>query len=122
MPFRDVHGHRRLVELLARSVARDSLPPSLIFSGASGVGKRRVAISTAQALNCTTPPPATPLLERDACGSCSACQRIARGIHPDVVHIEPGDSGSIKVEQARDIIERAAYRPFEAPGRHRERG
>ena len=40
MPFRDVIGHRRIVELLSRSVARDALPPSLIFAGPAGVGKR----------------------------------------------------------------------------------
>ena len=31
--------------------------------------------------------------------------------------VEPGDSGSIKIEQTRDIVDRAAYRPFE--GRRR---
>jgi DNA polymerase-3 subunit delta' len=30
-----------------------------------------------------------------------------------VLVIEPGDSGSIKIEQVRDVVERAAYRPFE---------
>ena len=54
MPFRDLIGHRRLVALLARSVARDALPPSLIFAGPAGVGKRLTALATAQALNCTT--------------------------------------------------------------------
>ena len=53
----------------------------------------------------------------DACGVCASCQRIARGVHPDVSIIEPGDSGAIKVDQIRDVVERAAYRPFE--GRRR---
>jgi DNA polymerase-3 subunit delta' len=30
-----------------------------------------------------------------------------------VIFVEPGDSGSIKIDQVRDIIDRAAYRPFE---------
>ena len=48
---------------------------------------------------------------------CAACTRIARGVHADVLLIEPGDTGAIKIDQVRDAIERAAYRPFE--GRRR---
>jgi DNA polymerase-3 subunit delta' len=183
MPFRDVFGHRRLLGVLARSVHRGSLPPSLILAGPSGVGKRRVAVALAQALNCTDlqvfaepashPAPgvpssdhstaspfpttgvtaplipklavpalasdggrATPMfpaadvtaptnfgvgvpapISQDACGRCPACLRIARGVHPDVSIIEPGDTGVIKVDQIRDVVDRAAYRPFE--GRRR---
>src|SRR3954470_7288705 len=111
MAFRDVIGHRRIVALLARSIARDSVPPSLIFSGPAGVGKRLTAIAVAQALNCLSP------ADSDACGTCAACTRIARGVHPDVLVIEPGDFGSIKIEQVRDVVDRAAYRPFEGKRR-----
>jgi DNA polymerase-3 subunit delta' len=116
MPFRDVIGHRRLVGLLSRSVLRASLPPSLIFAGASGIGKRVAAVATAQAMNCLAPKKGTDI-ELDACGVCAACKRIQRGVHPDVLVVEPGDNGSIKIEQVRDIVDRAAYRPFE--GRRR---
>ena len=51
------------------------------------------------------------------CGTCSVCTRIARGVHPDVLIVEPGDTGSIKIDQVRDIVDRAGYRPFE--GRRR---
>ncbi len=121
MPFRDVLGHRTLVTLLARAVERGALPPSLLFAGPPGVGKRLVALSTAQTLNCQTPHrPADPSaasahqLPLDACGTCASCARIVRGIHPDVPLIAPGDSGSIKIETIREMIERAAYLPFEA--------
>jgi len=52
MPLRDVIGHRRIVELIARSLRTGSLPPSLLFAGPAGVGKHLVAVSIAQALNC----------------------------------------------------------------------
>ena len=42
-----------------------------------------------------------------------ACTRITRGVHPDVQMIEPGESGSIKIEQVREAIDRAVFRPFE---------
>lgn len=121
MPFRDIIGHRKLVGLLARSVARHSLPPSLIFSGPVGVGKRLAAISTAQALNCLEPVAFTTADGAadgvDACGVCPACTRIARGMHPDVLVIEPNDKGNIRIEPVREAIARAGFRPFE--GRRR---
>jgi DNA polymerase-3 subunit delta' len=116
MPFRDVVGHVRLVDLLSRSAGAGALPPSLLFTGPAGVGKRLTAVALAQSLNC--PHPRSSVNGHpDACGTCSVCKRIARGVHPDVPIVEPGDSGSIKIEQVRDIVERVAYRPFE--GRRR---
>ncbi|MCA1561342.1 MAG: AAA family ATPase [Acidobacteria bacterium] len=125
MPFREITGHRRLLELLARAARRGSLSPSLIFAGPDGVGKRVAAIALAQVMNCQTPVPLgedplgeDPLGEdKDACGTCASCRRIARGVHADVLLIEPGETGAIKVDQIREAIERTAYRPFE--GRRR---
>lgn len=111
MSFRDIVGHRRAVELLSRAVARASVPQSLIFAGPAGVGKRRTALALAQALNCLDPGGV------DACGICTACRRIARGIHPDVFFITPEESGSTKTAQVRDAVDHAAFRPFE--GRRR---
>lgn len=113
MPFRSIVGHHRVVDLLARAVARDSLPPSLILSGPEGVGKRRVALALAQAVNCLKPvtkesgfrsqdsgatardtgavliPDSRfPIPVVDACGECGACRRIERGIHPDVLLVD----------------------------------
>jgi DNA polymerase-3 subunit delta' len=114
--FSSVIGHRRIVSLLSRAVARESLPPALLLAGPSGIGKRRMAMAVAAAVNCLQPR-AGAGLERDACGECPACRRIARAVHPDVILIEPGDSGTIKIDQVRDVIDRAGYRPFE--GRRR---
>jgi DNA polymerase III subunit delta' len=151
VPFRTIAGHSRLLSLLSRAIARDSMPPAVLMAGPAGVGKRLTATAVAQAINCLQPitPPGPPRtdspaqrdpactgnaartesaaqrdtasatggLERDACGECAACRRIARGTHPDVVTIEPGESGSIKIEQLRDVIDQSQYRPFE--GRRR---
>jgi len=153
VPFRTIAGHSRLLSLLSRAIARDSMPPAVLMAGPAGVGKRLTAIAVAQAINCLQPvlkpgplrtespaqrDPAYALtpgplraesaaqrdpayetgeFERDACGECASCRRIARGTHPDVIVVEPGESGSIKIEQLRDVIDRSQYRPFE--GRRR---
>ena len=111
MPFRDIAGHRHLLDLIAIAATRNALPPSLIFSGPDGVGKRAAAIALAQLLNCPTPKGA------DACGVCASCTRIARLVHADIFLVRPSDTGAIKVDQVRDAIERTGYRPFE--GRRR---
>jgi DNA polymerase-3 subunit delta' len=116
MSFSAIVGHRRLLQLLSRAVARDTLPPALLLAGPAGVGKRRAAMALARAINCVKPV-AGEEFERDACGACASCRRIERGVHPDVIVIVPGDTGSIKIDQIRDVIEGAGFRPFE--GRRR---
>ena len=72
MPFSDVIGHARLVELLRHACARDRVPQSLIFAGPEGIGKRVVATALAQAVNCPR------RKDGDGCGTCATCRRIAR--------------------------------------------
>ncbi|MEX2270334.1 MAG: hypothetical protein WD690_02605, partial [Vicinamibacterales bacterium] len=137
MSFRDIAGHRPILKLLASAIARESLPQSLLFNGPEGIGKFAVAMAVAQAVNCPNrreeaergvgAPRATELggaqgspperFDGDACGRCAACTRIARGVHGDIIVVEPGESGSIGIDQVRDALEHVSYRPFE--GRRR---
>ena len=127
MAFRDVSGHRALIRLVARAVARGSLPPSLILAGPDGVGKRLVATALAQALNCVEPRRAAPAdaesggdvgsLPIDACGQCGVCQRIARGSHPDVLTLGLDGDAAITIDEVRQAVGEVRYRPFE--GRRR---
>ena len=111
MPFRDLIGHTRLAALLARAVARESVPPTLLLAGPAGVGKWRVAGALAEALNCLAP------ADGDACGTCRACDRIARDVHVDVKRLEPDDTGKIKIDEVRVVLEGCGYRPFEGKRR-----
>jgi DNA polymerase-3 subunit delta' len=126
MTFRALVGHRRVTALLSRAVARNTLPPTLLFAGPAGVGKWQAAIATSQALNCLNPvgPGDVPVggdaverLATDACGECRSCERIIRGLHVDVIAVTPDDRASIKIDVIRDVLGRTSYRPFE--GRRR---
>ena len=111
-----VRGHTAVRRLLARAVARDRLPPSLVLSGPDGVGKRQVAVGLAELLNCEAVRDAGDGVP-ESCGACPPCRRIARGVHADVLAVAPGDTGTIRVDAVRGVVEQAAYRPFE--GRRR---
>lgn len=117
MSLRDIIGHRRLTALISRAIDRESLPPTLLFAGPSGVGKWRVARATAQAVNCLEPVRDAAGLPYDACGRCRSCDRIARGVHVDVIALEPDDRASIKIDAVRDVLSRTGYRPFEGKRR-----
>ncbi|MBM3778989.1 MAG: DNA polymerase III subunit delta' [Acidimicrobiia bacterium] len=119
MPFRDITGHVRTTALLSRAVRQGTLPSSFLFAGPHGVGKRLTAQALAEVLNCVAPVSgaAGARLAVDACGTCPPCRRIGRGTFPDVVVVEPGDTGAISIEQVREVIRAAGYRPFE--GRRR---
>ena len=63
--FSSVIGHRRLLTLLSRAIARDTLPPALLLAGPAGVGKRRVALAIARFVGAADTPsldgePTTP--------------------------------------------------------------
>lgn len=108
MPFRDIAGHRPILKLLASAIVRESLPQSLLFNGPEGIGKAAVALAVAQAVNCTD-----RSADGDACGTCASCSRIARRVHGDVLYLEPGENGSIKIDDVREVLEKTSYRPFE---------
>ena len=91
--------------LLADTARRGELPHAVILHGPSSDALRDAAIRIAKALNC---------LNRTTGDDCLACQRIERGIHPDVHIIEVGSERKlISVEQIRDLVSAATMRPYE---------
>jgi DNA polymerase III delta' subunit len=104
MGFDSVLGNSRVKRILRLALQKDRLPNSLLFYGTEGVGKRRLAVILAQAVNCER-------RRDDACGECPSCVAIRDGRFPDVQVVEP--SGQvIKIEQLRDVRQAAYMRPM----------
>jgi DNA polymerase-3 subunit delta' len=114
MPFREIRGQGRPVRLLRRAWARGRLAQAYCFSGPSGVGKRTTALALAQAVNCLAPVGGSLEDERDACGACRACTRIAAGRHPDVALVVPEEKRVITIDQIRELATRSGLRAYEA--------
>lgn len=105
-----VIGHDWAVALLRRSLAANRVAHAYLFSGPPHIGKTRLALELARALNCGDSEP--------PCGQCPSCLKIAQGTHPDVrIVVGEGAGGSIKIEQIRALQREAALAPYE--GRYR---
>jgi DNA polymerase-3 subunit delta' len=81
MPIVDIYGHESLRLRLAKSVASQTLPGSILLHGPRGAGKQRLAIWLAQTLLCSHDNP--------PCGDCQGCRYTLELAHPDLHWIFP---------------------------------
>lgn len=102
--FHLVLGQEPAILRLCQDWHRQQIPPAYLFRGLVSVGKRKVALALAQALNCENP------LPEGACGNCSCCRQISFGSFPNLLLIEP-DGKELKVEQIRSAIEWLQWKP-----------
>jgi len=83
---------------LASRRAQGKLPHALLLTGLEGLGQADFAYAFASSLLCKNP-------NDIACGSCSSCQLLAAGNHPDLLIINPEAKDKlIKVDQIREVI------------------
>jgi DNA polymerase-3 subunit delta' len=106
----NIVGHDWAVSLLRRGLETGRLAHAYLFCGPPQIGKTRLALALAKALNCGQPDP--------PCGRCSSCQKIERSVHPDVRLVAgEGVGGSILIDQVRQLQREAVLSPYE--GRRR---
>ena len=108
MAWTDILGHDFAKRLWQMHLASGTAASAYLLAGPAGVGKRRLALEMAKALNCARP-------SDRPCDVCTSCQQIQRQVHPDVHVIAPsGASEQIKIEDIRQLLGRIALRPFSA--------
>jgi len=96
MPFADIVGHERVVEVFRRALLSGKTSHSYLFEGPPGCGRMTTARALVQAM------------------VCPQCRKVAAGSHADIHYIEP-DGQFIKIEQVRELQRDLALRPYEAP-------
>jgi DNA polymerase III subunit delta' len=105
-------GQTRIKSLLEHGLNNGNLAHAYIFTGPEHIGKMKMALEIAMALNCTGKAP--------PCHECPACKKIVAGSHADVQVIqltrdedEDTESKTIHTEQIKDMIHSASLPPYE---------
>jgi DNA polymerase III subunit delta' len=99
-------GNDKLVGLLIER----GLPPSSLFAGPEGVGKKTLALALARLAHCKAESRDWP------CELCSSCLKANSGNHPDVTLVEPV-TNTIRIETMRHMSQEVQYRPFQGKER-----
>lgn len=108
-----IRGQDRAVAHLRRAIEQGRVAHAYLFTGPEGSGKHTAALAFAAALNCLTHP------GQGCGGECSACSKIADGIHPDVRTLErQGAARIIPIQTIRaEILATVGMPPHEARAR-----
>ncbi len=77
-------GQERAWQTFLQAKKENRVGHAILLRGTAGIGKLPFAVSMAKTLNCTSPSE-----DGTFCNTCSNCQKIAKGIHPDVHFIFP---------------------------------
>jgi DNA polymerase III subunit gamma/tau len=104
LTFASVVGQSHVTGTLANAVRRDRIPHAFLLTGTRGVGKTTIARLLARAINCTNRGDSA-----EPCNECPSCKGALAGSSLDIIEIDGASNNS--VDEVRDLIEAAQYRP-----------
>ena len=108
--FEDLIGQEAMVTTLRNAFATDRIAQGYMLTGVRGVGKTTTARILSRALNYEAEGFDKPTFDMPAFGR--HCAEIMEGRHPDVLEMDAASNTG--VDNMREIIESARYRPLVA--------
>lgn len=108
--FDDLIGQETMVQTLRNAFAAGRIAHGFMLTGVRGVGKTTTARILARALNYETDSIDRPTIDMPTLGR--HCAEIMESRHPDVIEMDAASNTG--VDNIREIIESARYRPLSA--------
>jgi DNA polymerase III subunit gamma/tau len=108
--FDDLIGQDALVQTLRNAFASGRIAQAYMLTGVRGTGKTTTARILARAFNYETDTVAKPTIDMPALGR--HCADIMESRHPDVIEMDAASNTG--VDDVREIIESARYKPLVA--------
>lgn len=98
------------LSLFSKYLSAQRIHPSLILVSPEEEMPKVAALQLAKTHFCKNPP-------ATFCKGCSSCQRIDKGIYPDLIWLSSQDEEPLKVENIREIIYQMEVAPLEGIGK-----
>lgn len=105
MRFQDIPGLHTTKRQLSQAVLTQHIAHAQLFHGPNGGAQLAMALAFTSFLFCTNKQ------GDDACGQCPSCQKVHRGIHPDLVFMFPTVTTK-KVKEAESDVFLPEWRKF----------
>jgi DNA polymerase-3 subunit delta' len=105
MRFQDIPGLLTTKKQLSQAVLTQHIAHAQLFHGPNGGAQLAMALAFISFVFCTDKQ------GDDACGQCPSCQKVHRGVHPDLVYLFPTVTTK-KVKEAESDIFLPEWRKF----------
>ena len=105
MRFQDIPGLELVKKQLSRAVQDQHIAHAQLFQGPVGGAQTAMALAFVSYLFCTQ------RKGDDACGTCPSCQKVHKGIHPDLLFVFPSITTK-KVKEAESDAFLPEWRKF----------
>ena len=107
--FKDVIGHKDIIQYIQNAVTQDKLSHAYILNGERGSGKKMLATLFSMTLQCENH-------GTEPCGECHSCKQALSMNHPDIIRVQHEKPNTISVDDIRKQVNNdIMIKPYSGP-------